>query len=213
MNLKDKTVVIDNKTYRYSKIVMLATHEDISSIFDIPIIKWHDDNIIQSPLKNFNNNGLWLGQHLYFLSADKICEEDCFLGLKVGEISEESKWVIISNQNKKDYIGSGVFGLVKKIIASTDPSLNLPKPSDLFLQVYIDAYNKGEKIEECLVEYEDFINSNPIWTSKNLLSNVVFRPKVTKGKIIIRKVKESQNKEEVANLLIDAMGAAVKNDR
>ena len=100
-----------------------------------------------------------------------------------------------------------------KIIASTDSSLNLPKPSDSFLQVYIDTYNKGEKIEECLVEYEEYwINSKGI-KGNTFIETALFEesindydaifinnPKITKGEITIRKAKDSWSNEEVEQL-------------
>lgn len=187
MNLKEKPVVIDNNTYRYSNIVMLET--DKQGQFGIILVKDKRDNLLHLyRADKFSNNNLTV-QHLYFLSSDKICEGDlCY--------NSRRKSVVLG----KYMIDTNEFVFCYKIIASTDSYLNLPKPSDSFLQAYIDAYKKGEKIEQCLVEYENFINSNPIWNPKNPLSNVVFRPKVTKSEITIKKIKDSWSNEEVEQL-------------
>jgi len=187
MNLKEKTVVIDNKTYRYSKIVMLSTNAQ--SILS-------KDKYDRLYLGKYPKDESMLNQHLYFLSTDKICEGDWFLG--------KSKPHQATGAKELD----PDFG---KIIASTDLSLNLPKPSDSFLQVYIDAYNKGEKIEECLVEHEEIhycitCNKQGVrhCAHPEECGNIIdeFRPKTTKGEITIRKVKKSWSREEVMQLFI-----------
>ena len=187
MNLKEKPVVIDNNTYRYSKIVMLDTSKASLILSNDGGKLMYDKST--SHLGGYRKDIVFTPQHLYFLSSDKICEGDWYIDdcnqVRQSVTSDEEYWSV-----RQDY---------KKIIATTDKSLTfddgmnswfLPELSPEFIQKYIDAYNKGEKIEECLVEYEDFINSNPIWNPKNPLSNVVFRPKITKGEITIRKIEE-----------------------
>lgn len=51
-----------------------------------------------------------------------------------------------------DEIGEGDYQDVK-VIASTDKSLGLPQPSKSFIDKYITEYNKGNIIEDVLVEY------------------------------------------------------------
>ena len=210
MNLKDKTVVIDSKTYRYSKIVMLET-EDRSNIF----LNKRTEKLNYFLKGNNPNNANH--QHLYFLSTDKIYEGDWFIyketfldgTVKTKEQFNNAKWVIKQcEKNEYSYIDRAINGKnsqngllgIFKIISSTDLSLNLPKPSDSFLQVYIDAYNKGEKIEECLVEYEEenvpICSSNVCETIKTFKSTKL---KTTKGEITIRKVKDSWNREEIVD--------------
>ena len=196
MNLKDKTVVINNKTYRYSKIVMLATNKaKIGNIYLKP-----KANIFNETAANNHNNKVYdcNPQHLYFLSTDKICEGDWFIAnngihqcLEI--VDGDYPYKVSNKYNNGEIQYQSKHWIGNKIIATTYPSLNLPKPSDSFLQVYIDAFNKNEKIEECLVEY--IVNAEPAidWEWKDT-------PKVTKGEITIRKVKDSWNKEEVIEL-------------
>ena len=120
MNLKDKTVVIDNKTYRYSKIVMLPTNE--SSVLS-------EDKYNRLYLGKYPKDDLMLNQHLYFLSSDKICEGNYYYSKTHNKVFKCTH----SEQYFEDEF---------KVISSTDESLNLPKPSDSFLKVYIDTYNK-----------------------------------------------------------------------
>ena len=70
MNLKEKTVVIDNKTYRYSKIVMLETNNKSNIYIGNDLKTLYKGDIA---LKSIDNT---ISQHLYFLSSDKICEGD-----------------------------------------------------------------------------------------------------------------------------------------
>lgn len=190
MNLKEKTVVIDNKTYRYSKIVMLPTDKKANTG---ELFKRLDCNKLSKSAieENFHNS-----QHLYFLSTDKICEGDwIYSNHKNIDFPEEIFQLI--GENWTSYKEFEIISNVRKIIASTDPSLNLPKPSDSFLQAYIDAYNKSEKIEECLVEYIEGDNCQKYDGTWEEWGDSL---KVTKEEITIRKVKESWSREEVVKL-------------
>lgn len=175
MNLKDKTVVDDNKTYRYSKIVMLEC--------DKSFLYLHCGKLYNNRTTMHIPDGKQLTQRLYFLSTDKICKGDWYY-------SE------IHNQIFKCIHDEQYFENEFKVIASTDPSLNLPKPSDSFLQIYIDCFNKNEKIKECLVEYEGIGRMK----SGGEYCPIIYVPKVTKGEITIRKVKDSWSREEVVKL-------------
>ena len=46
------------------------------------------------------------------------------------------------------------FKHAQKIIASTDTALNLPKPSDIFINDYIEKYNRNYIFDICYVEFE-----------------------------------------------------------
>jgi len=79
--------------------------------------------------------------HLYVLLDDEIKEGDWIyyeLDRKVSQIKSmyiHKEWANITK--------NGVF--CKKIIATTDTSLNLPQPSKQFIEKYIEEYNKGNK--------------------------------------------------------------------
>ena len=73
--------------------------------------------------------------------------------------------------------------------------INLPQPSQQFIQKYIEEYNEGNVITDVLVEYESLLNDMgviPYWCLK-------INPK--DNTITIRKVKENYTKEELAQIL------------
>ena len=97
----------------------------------------------------------------------------------------------------------------REVLATTDESLEprnlygnsglfktkLPQPSQQFIEKYIEEYNKGQQITECLVEYEDIY---PEHFTYNPSENIITRLKVDKNNTItIKKLKDSWNKEEV----------------
>lgn len=202
MNLKEKTVVIDNKAYRYSKIVMLESKEKAkcNELFLYTIT-----NKIS---KSYYNRDTEHGQHLYFLSTDKICEGDWVLfnnNLYIQKITIDYKDGSYQCECPYTKIKSTQSNNINKIIASTNKSLNLPEPSTSFIQKYIEEYNKGNKITEVMVEYwcgEQTCNCNSrqqdCFRAKN---NLI--PKVDKNnQITITKVKDSWSREEVIELLL-----------
>jgi hypothetical protein len=131
--------------------------------------------------------------HLYITSDDKIKEGDWYL----------------TDNNKVLQCTKTIFGLVyadndhgrqikhcRKIIATTDPSLGLPQPSESFIKAYIEAYNNGNVIEDILIEVykeEDYEYSYHYHIDLKLKDS----------NIIIRKVKDSWNRDEVQQLLSD----------
>lgn len=79
---------------------------------------------------------------LYIISDDEIKEGD---------------WIMRNETNvieKALFDGASLSILWKKIIASTDPSLDLPQPSQEFIEYYISEYNKGNIINDVQVEYK-----------------------------------------------------------
>jgi len=157
-------------------------------------------------------------QHLYIISDDKIENGDWCLNI--------SKNIIY----QKDRLPMDI--MWKKIIATTDTSLmitlsvphiggqpnrkmldviKLPKPSQQFIEQYIESYNKGEVITEVLVEYEQtklhiepqdyqqYISQPkelqfPITTDVN----EIYSLKTNKDNTInIKPIKDSRSREEV----------------
>lgn len=80
-------------------------------------------------------------QHLYFLSDEEIRKGDWFTNG-----SNIFQCMNLSDVDPKRY------NYLKKIISSTDKSLNLPVPSKDFLNDYAEEYNKGNQIKKVLVE-------------------------------------------------------------
>ena len=122
--------------------------------------------------KPMTNTQIAKGHHLYIISDDKIEEGDWVI-IDGKLIRQCSKTV-----NENGFIEVIGFNAVlesacKKIIATTDTSLttcqckkvgyhklsckqtyNLPEPSQSFIKVFIEEYNKGNIITDVMVEYE-----------------------------------------------------------
>jgi hypothetical protein len=161
-------------------------------------------------------------QHLYLISDDEIKEGDWYYNSLYNTIhqcnNKERHRTVIYLNNKLEKVRC------KKIIATTDKLLQskqvigrdsigiiynelyLPRPSQQFIEKYIESYNKGEVITDVLVEYENIkfteldANSKEMW-------NFVSKLKINyKDHIItIKKLKDSWNKEEVKTLIRKAI--------
>lgn len=139
------------------------------------------------------SNGEYCGeitQHLHIISeTEKIKEGDytIFLGIV--------RKVLIKKSLATSAVLEGcglIFDINKlsKIIASTDPSFNLPTLSDSFISKYIKEYNSGNIIEDVLIEYEQNIY--------NCLTNqIILKINPKDNYITIRKVKDSWNYDEM----------------
>ena len=125
--------------YKELEVVMLATLQEA------PIYKFTLNNKIR------NSKAITLGtddeyQHLYFLSNDEIKEGDWAyhtLDSKPIQVTELPHPTVDARE----------YGH-KKIIATTDESLGLHKPSDEWIEYFIFEYNKGNIITKVEVEYE-----------------------------------------------------------
>lgn len=122
--------------------------------------------------------------HLYVLSNEKIKKGDYY----IDDINEVRK----SITSDKEYWESRPN--YKKIIATTDKSLNLYQIPENFIRHYINKYNQGNIITEVLVEYNYLGGLGGQYQIKKLKVN----PDNT---ITIHPVKDSWNREEVISLL------------
>lgn len=223
-------------TFKKAKVVMLSTKQK-TTIGDLGLSKH---------VLNFAKNNDWINiynpikQHLYINSDDKIKEGDWVLYKNPS--SSRILVVKVSNINndKFDYERSSLdireipIKWAKKIIATTDTSLKiprknshpnsvwkldgalLPQPSQQFIQKFVEEYNKGNVINDVLVEYETLGKYGNVLLAKSPLNNefnsdmsiysdyLKINPK--DNTITIKKVKDSWNREEVVDLLIRAVG-------
>lgn len=197
----NKLKEINGKFYQECEVVMLTTDKTTN------IYKFKETNkLIISNHPNQKDEAI--PQHLYFLSNEEIKEGDwCYHP----EVSQE--YSIVTKEGTKTGLHptQGVFRWksttnpwykkAKKIIATTDLSLNinnysdvdrlidfeynLPQPSQSFIQAFIKAYNEGKPITKVLVE---------CWahTEEDIQLKVNLSNEVT-----IKKVKNSYTREEV----------------
>lgn len=193
--------------YEKCKVVILTAKEK-SAIGDF-IINYHPhDKSLHCGIKtNEAFNMECIDKHLYIISNDNIKKDDmCY------EAQENIIFKAISNFT---FLSNGTY---RKIIASTDPTLNLPKPSKEF----IEKYCKVGGIDDIMVEYETgdmcqsrhnccdcidcklyadttnvcaFQRERAFPLSQNCLPKVSFD-----NTICIKKVKDGYTKEEVTEL-------------
>jgi len=142
-------------------------------------------------------------QHLYILSDEKIKEGDWFIkDTMTCQCNEITKNEIGCVPDNKIFCGTQTYfdrRNCKKIIATTDNFLGLPRPSKEFIEAYIRTYNSEDgPVTEVVVEYVNFCEYeeeetweiHPDWRLK-------IKPDNT---ISIKKVKNSWNRKEVLNL-------------
>ena len=132
--------------------------------------------------------------NLYIISDDEIKENNThFYNPHSGQLH--------ISENHTDYIAINKNGC-KKVIATTDTSLDLPQPSQQFIQKYIEEYNRGNIITDILVEYELISNEEYFGNTINPDDDVPYfdeRLKINSkdNTITIKKVKDSYSREEV----------------
>lgn len=184
-------------SFKRTKVVMLPTNEKATIGFLTQKGKErghlvHFDRLMPNILDSEN-------QHLYFLSDDEIKAGDWYL--KNGES------IIVSALGE---IVKGDYKNCKKIIATTDKleipyefdkwSI-IPKPSEGFIQKFVNAYNSGNPITEVDVEYEEYAEGSYGLSDGEPL--ILERLKINSkdNTITIKKVKDSWTTQEVINLL------------
>ena len=188
-------------------------------------------NVPNIPYERFINPNK--NYHLYILSDDKIKEDDYYL-VELFNIKGESTGIHVEQcksindiwvNNQGDYYKDTTRHIdnCKKIIATTDSSLELepyqghyegidctnyfPSIPQQFIDKYVSEYNKGNKIEEVMVEYY------PTWVDvpgypkpfkEAKLEDAILTLKLNPGNYInIKPVKDSWTRDEVKQLLID----------
>ena len=212
-------------TFKKAKVVMLPTNEKPN------LVKvYSDGNRINNKLiisslganDNYKEN-----IHLYIISDDEIKKGDWVIEYQpkdnLGELHQiHNEYVLSPN-------------IQKKVIATTDDSLyyknnsknpkqymgsyismslgeNLPRPSQQFIQKFVEEYNRGNIIEDVFVEYEEYDNqcdglSCNICSCDPSKPDLVEKLKINSknNTIIIKKVKDNYSREEVENLIYSAM--------
>lgn len=161
------------------KATSIAKHRD-GHLGYIPTMRYNRDwSFVEKDWTNFH--------HLYFLSDEEIKEGDWFYDTLLYTSQKCSK-----NQIVGDLRG-------KKIIATTDESLVLPRPSDSFIKAYCEQGG----IDEVLVEYEidDTMSMLDISDYYPLGESYYCKLKVAPDNTIsIKPVKNSWIREEVVAL-------------
>lgn len=208
-------------TFKKAKVILLPTNE--KSKITLSFKERSFNQLIEPKLTLIKESNYQLSniqsQHLYIISDDEIKEGDYILNIETNNIFKADSIEYLESHNiiedfdKSFYINSKY---VKKVIATTDIKLGtceysdryresyfnpLPQPSQQFIEKYIEEYNKGNVITDVLVEYEGEALYTEQQYFKGYKDNLKINPK--NNTITIKKVKDSWNREEVVQLLID----------
>ena len=181
--------------FKRTQVIILPTENNTN------IVKILKDNLHYTTSKNIPG-GIY--QNLYIISDDEIKEGDYRYSKIQNNVTLAVKTDINTNYYKetKNYYF--------KVIAATDNSLtlshggdfgnnivkSLPKPSQQFIEKYIESYNKDKIITDVLVEME--IDEEIAGYEHSYLK---INPK--ENTITIKKLKDNWNKEEIIELLKD----------
>ncbi|MCK9417449.1 hypothetical protein M0Q97_12485 [Candidatus Dojkabacteria bacterium] len=122
------------------KVVMLPTNEKAILFLTKDKLEYHKSFTEhgQTNLTKMHISNHIKPYHLYFLSDDEIKEGDNYFTILDGVFRG---YRICS---KTDILPKNA----KKIISSTDKTLNLPQPSPEFIQKYVDDFNEKNKIKK-----------------------------------------------------------------
>ena len=181
------------------KVVMLATEK--SKIYR------HDEGFLWcSTTLEYKKTTHASPQHLYFLSNEEIQVGDyyCAIGMRT-----DKHGINLCDTERLKEICNTMSFTTKKVVATTDTSLNLPLIPQEFIQEYVES---NGNIDEVFVEFkivaDDFINGKEtegrgtIWKNELAISKV----KDTWNYIIIQS-KESWTKDELIKYCKDAFNA------
>ena len=213
--------------FKRVQVIMLPTEDNHSKfakyILDSSFGGCIKENELCTTTSTIGWSNMFKPQHLYITSDDEIKEGDWFITIRQGYIGKPSKCIKIDaisvisqleNSDNPNHTQYTEFKFAKKIIATTDTSLkiktyyeiednqeiNLPQPSQQFIDKYIEEYNKGNIITDVLVEYEKTNIGSIINVSKrNFIEQLKINPK--DNTITIKKLKDNWNREEVIGLL------------
>ena len=199
--------------FKKCKVVMLPTSEKASE-GQICLNNSYLPHLTQPLVKGYDSPHL-TPQHLYILSDEKIKENT-----NTFKEGLNGDWFYNTIYNSIAHIGD-ITDYDFKIIASTDLSLGkskkeyndklglkieetkyfpLPLISQSFIDKYISKYNKGNKIKDVLVEYEDITIGELGFaglsnhTENKLKVNLI-------NTINIKSIKDNWTKEEVVELI------------
>ena len=184
------------------KVVMLSTEKA-----DIIHLNLHLNklSIFNKPYPNGDNTK---SQHLYLTSDEEIKEGDWVIEnsniiVKVVSLFEDNCLV----KNNTAYNTN--LKLCKKIVATTDNSINVNYPiaeiPESFIQAYIKAYNEGNTITEVTVEYEQIKKREITSIGTMSISNTFITKTRSDNTVIVHQAKMYQAKmytrDEVEKLL------------
>ena len=179
-----------------ANVVMLPTNQKTDGMICKDITG--QDKIIAIKTKYLMEHEDYIGHHLYIISDDEIKENDWYLGTSM----KSSYYGLHKCDSKRlEAITKEFKNVAKKVIASTDSSLELPQPSQQFIQKYIEEYNRGNIITDVLVECEnkfdgkEYVDELDAYGYDKVKSILKINPQ--DNTITIKIAKDSWSREEV----------------
>ncbi len=203
--------------YKQHDLVMLPTNEKatVGSIVTRP----SDSKMAIVNVLTKDDPQPCVHQHLYIISDEEIKEGDWVYNTVTDDLIQ----VHLITDKMSDYEGIKMlvvkgqhfhhhYSNCKKIIATTDKSLTinitrilgvtreLPQIPQSFIEYFVSEYNKGNIISKVMVECEEILGDEGI--IKVAFNEPDFKLKINPkdNTIIIRKVKDNWNREEVIEL-------------
>jgi hypothetical protein len=174
-----------------------------SRIIRLPIKERAENCIISDDIKDrlsfsvgyltqaYLNEAYLTAYHMHIISDDKKFKEgDWYIDdtntIRQSVTSDKDYW-----SRRPDY---------KKIIASTDSSLDLPKISKSFIEKYISEYNKHNIIGKVLIEYNTSDDNMDGYVSMFGGKEIGVTLNVKDNCVIIKILKNNYNRDEVIEL-------------
>ena len=188
--------------FKRAKVVMLPTNQKTKCLMVYSDVEKTKGKLILNGLKNDEYKE---HQHLYIISDDKIKEDDWCIDSDRNIFQHKNHFPISIGQRKiiattNTLLKIEIDGNRGDLLPDVSFDINLPQPSQQFIQKYIEEYNKGREIKEVLVEYElvsneeYFLNTiNPDDDVPYFDENLKINPK--DNTITIKKVKDSYTRE------------------
>jgi hypothetical protein len=189
--------------FKKCKIVMLPTNKRANILY----IKNKDKSYLRYVnscndgfiLEDENYKGVY--QNLFILSDDEPVDGDNVIPNNLENPFNRSVYIFMHSPCPLPYWGTA--NTCKKVIAATGSSIHevgdiikVPLISQSFIKHFVSEYNKGNKIEDIIVEYEKYIDVGgkfPEWNYPKL--------NIKNYTIIVHKIKNSFTRDEVYQLI------------
>lgn len=175
------------------RVVMLPTNQE-APIYKVP----NRDILFLS--NDIDNTKYTHHYHLYILSDDEIKEGDWFIANQgvhqcLEIVKGDYPYKIANQYNNEEIQYQSKYWSGNKIIATTNSSLNLPRPSNEFIQKFCEKSGIWEVMVEYILSGKEYVDDQDAYGYDD------YKLKVAPDNTIsIYPIKESWNREEVIEL-------------
>lgn len=172
-------------TYKRCSVMLLCLGEKAICKGDLAIVNTNQ-RLYQLLVSNDRSSNPDKLAHIYILSEDK------------DEIINTGDWYYDTEDNRIDQLREDELCMSydRKIIATTNQVMRLPRLPKVFIEKFITTFNKDEYIEFAMVEYDEK-RLNEDFSQTPVLVTIEYFPKVDKGNhITIKRIKDTYTREE-----------------